>query len=213
MSSLPGVLMLGASCWRRLPADADDPRTARAADRLAKLLAPVRRCASRPAPSAPKTRSLSFQLPSARPLAADYIGPKSLRQQLDGGLAQPTALTADDFDEDGVPDLVSGYTGADGGLLTLHRGNVDAIYAHSPEARLRKATGNVHRRAVPDTGADLRSTRGAGLPRRGRFRQRRSPRRRGRRPRRLEPLPVPGRRPRRPGCRDGRWRSRARSRR
>jgi hypothetical protein len=74
-------------------------------------------------------------------LAPDYIGSKSLRRQLDGGLAQPSALAADDFDEDGVPDLVSGYTGADGGLLTLHRGNVDAIYSHSSEARLRKAKG------------------------------------------------------------------------
>jgi parallel beta-helix repeat protein len=94
--------------------------------------------AARPAP---KSRSLSFQLPSARPLTSDYIGPESVRQQLDGGLAQPTALATDDFDEDGVPDLVSGYTGANGGLLTLHRGNVDAIYPHSPEARLRKAAG------------------------------------------------------------------------
>jgi parallel beta-helix repeat protein len=76
-----------------------------------------------------------------RPVSADYAGPDSARRQLDGGFAQPTALATDDFDEDGVPDLVCGYIGDGGGLLTLHLGNVDAIYPHSPEARLRKATG------------------------------------------------------------------------
>ena len=111
MASLPAILFLGAL-----------------------LLTP----AVRPAP---KTRSSSFQLPPARPLASDYVGPESVRQQLDGGLARPTALATDDFDEDGVPDLVSGYTGPNGGLLTVHRGNVDAIYPHSPEAKLRKAAG------------------------------------------------------------------------
>src|SRR5215813_2829735 len=57
------------------------------------------------------------------------------------GVTQPLALAAGDFDEDGVPDLVCGYEGPGGGILTPHRGNVDAIYPNSPEAQQRKADG------------------------------------------------------------------------
>jgi CSLREA domain-containing protein len=57
------------------------------------------------------------------------------------GLVVPTALASDDFDEDGVPDLVSGYVGPGGGIITLHQGNVDSIFPNSPEARRRKAEG------------------------------------------------------------------------
>lgn len=52
------------------------------------------------------------------------------------------ALAAADFDEDGMPDLVGGYTGASGaGVVTLLRGNADAVYPNSPEARERRARG------------------------------------------------------------------------
>lgn len=51
------------------------------------------------------------------------------------------ALASADFDEDGVPDLVAGSAAGDGGRLTLYRGNIDAIYPHSPEARARKERG------------------------------------------------------------------------
>ncbi|MBL8206572.1 MAG: VCBS repeat-containing protein, partial [Blastocatellia bacterium] len=58
---------------------------------------------------------------------------------LTAGGAHPLALASADFDEDGVPDLVSGY--ALPNSLTLHRGNADAIYPYSPEAKQRKAAG------------------------------------------------------------------------
>lgn len=59
------------------------------------------------------------------------------------GAISAHALASADFDEDGVPDLVSGYTGASGvGVITLERGNVDAIYPNSPEARERRERGN-----------------------------------------------------------------------
>jgi parallel beta-helix repeat protein len=54
---------------------------------------------------------------------------------------EPTALAAADFDEDGTPDLVNGYAGSGGGLITIHRGNVDSRFPNSPEAQQRKATG------------------------------------------------------------------------
>ena len=54
------------------------------------------------------------------------------------GRVRPTALAAGDFDGDGVTDLVCGYTGLDGNFVTLHRGNVDAIFPHSSAARQRR---------------------------------------------------------------------------
>src|SRR5438876_2251583 len=41
------------------------------------------------------------------------------------GGVQPLSLASADFDEDGMPDLISGYGGGNGGILTIHRGNVD----------------------------------------------------------------------------------------
>lgn len=52
------------------------------------------------------------------------------------------ALASADFDEDGVPDLVTGYGNPDsGGLLSIQRGNIDAIYPNSPEAQGRRQRG------------------------------------------------------------------------
>ncbi len=74
-------------------------------------------------------------------LPVTYNGAANLTHSLEKQLAQPLALAADDFDEDGVPDLVCGYADATGGILSLHRGNVDAIYPNAPEAKQRKAEG------------------------------------------------------------------------
>jgi hypothetical protein len=52
------------------------------------------------------------------------------------------ALASADFDEDGVPDLVTGYANsATGGTLSIQRGNLDAIYPNSPEAQARRERG------------------------------------------------------------------------
>jgi hypothetical protein len=54
----------------------------------------------------------------------------------DGGSAQmvnahPLALGSADFDEDGVPDLVSGYAAGNGtGMVTVHRGNVNSLWPY-----------------------------------------------------------------------------------
>jgi 6-phosphogluconolactonase (cycloisomerase 2 family) len=70
-----------------------------------------------------------------------YTGAADLEQNLEQSLARPLTLASDDFDEDGVPDLIIGYVGPDGGILTLHRGNVDSIFPNSLEAQQRKAIG------------------------------------------------------------------------
>ena len=58
---------------------------------------------------------------------------------------RPTALATADFDEDGMPDLVSGYAGSVGGFLSIHRGNEGFLWPYKkplarapfwPEARV-----------------------------------------------------------------------------
>ncbi|HXG67024.1 MAG TPA: Calx-beta domain-containing protein, partial [Blastocatellia bacterium] len=74
-------------------------------------------------------------------LPARLTGAESSLAALEQQQARPLALASADFDGDGVADLVSSYATENGGLLVLHRGNVDAIYPYNPEAKQRKAKG------------------------------------------------------------------------
>jgi uncharacterized repeat protein (TIGR01451 family) len=76
-----------------------------------------------------------------RDVKTSYTGAAKLQQVLEQNLARPLALASADFDEDGVPDLISGYAGSSGGIITLHRGNIDSIYPNAPEAQQRKVNG------------------------------------------------------------------------
>ncbi len=82
-----------------------------------------------------------INLSDGREVLTDYEGPAELVQLLKQNQAQPLAMASADFDEDGVPDLVIGYAGAGLGIVSLLRGNVDAIYPNSPEAQQRKMAG------------------------------------------------------------------------
>jgi len=62
----------------------------------------------------------------------------TLASDLAQDAASGRALASADFDEDGVPDLVSSYAG---GIVTIQRGNIDAIYPNSAEARERRQRG------------------------------------------------------------------------
>ena len=44
--------------------------------------------------------------------------------------AKPTSIVVDDFDADGMPDLVTGYAEGPTGLLVLQQGNPAAIFPH-----------------------------------------------------------------------------------
>jgi uncharacterized repeat protein (TIGR01451 family) len=83
----------------------------------------------------------SINLSDGRDIVAPYAGVDDASRALQDDLATPLALASADFDEDGVPDLVSAYAGPGGGIVTLHRGNIDSIFPNSPEAQRRKANG------------------------------------------------------------------------
>jgi CSLREA domain-containing protein len=74
-------------------------------------------------------------------LLTAYAGPDQLRIALEQNQAESLSLASADFDEDGVPDLVSGYSHDGQGIITLLRGNVDAIYPNAPDAQQRRANG------------------------------------------------------------------------
>jgi FG-GAP-like repeat len=82
-----------------------------------------------------------INMSTARPVPTRYVGHDGSTQLLEGKQANPRMMAAADFDEDGVPDLVSGYAAGAGGIITLHRGNVDSIFPNTPAAKRRRATG------------------------------------------------------------------------
>jgi hypothetical protein len=80
-----------------------------------------------------------INLSDGHELIMPYSGPSELTRVLERNEARPLSLCSADFDEDGVPDLISGYAGPNGGIVTLLRGNVDSIYPNAPEAQQRRA--------------------------------------------------------------------------
>jgi VCBS repeat protein len=58
---------------------------------------------------------------------ADVLGPATQ--------GRPLGLATGDFDGDGMPDLVSTYGAAASGVVVVHRGNVNAVYPRTGEAR------------------------------------------------------------------------------
>ncbi|HJQ69561.1 MAG TPA: BACON domain-containing carbohydrate-binding protein [Blastocatellia bacterium] len=86
-------------------------------------------------------RDAGINLGDGRQLMMAYTGPAESKNDLEQGLARPLALSSADYDEDGVADLVSGYAGTKGGIITLMRGNLDAIHPNGPEAQRRRAQG------------------------------------------------------------------------
>jgi hypothetical protein len=60
-----------------------------------------------------------------------YRGSAAGRQQLASAKAQPLSMSAEDFDLDGMTDLVIGYATDGGGALAVRHGNLNAIAAQS----------------------------------------------------------------------------------
>ena len=81
------------------------------------------------------------KLSNGQELSISYVGENDLRLALEQNRAKPLSLEAGDFDEDGMPDLVSGYAYKGDGILTLLPGNTDCIYPHTSAAQQRRAQG------------------------------------------------------------------------
>jgi len=72
-----------------------------------------------------------LNLRDGRPVHADYGGDAEAASALTMRQAQPLSLASADFDEDGVPDLIAGYSLAGGsGAVALYRGNIDALWPY-----------------------------------------------------------------------------------
>src|SRR5262245_9483350 len=95
----------------------------------------------------PRTRLLVLVLASVVPAAAsgaDVMAGPALPQALAAEGVRPLSLASADFDGDGVADLAAGFARPDGsGAVVLYRGNVDALYPNTPEARQRRTQGSV----------------------------------------------------------------------
>src|SRR5215510_4072856 len=76
-------------------------------------------------------------LSESEKLPSTYMGDPGAKASLEGGQVQPSTLVSGDFDADGVADLVVGYSrddGTKGGVLAIHRGNLDAFAPQSEES-------------------------------------------------------------------------------
>jgi hypothetical protein len=91
-------------------------------------------------------------LRNARTLAVEPSGPAEVVRAL-GSESTPTALAVGDFDADGAPDLVTGYRTANGGVVTLTRGNPDAFAPTDPTLFQKAIEGNVPATFVGTTAA------------------------------------------------------------
>ncbi len=85
--------------------------------------------------------NLTLNLSDGREIVSAFDGPPELRAALEHNQAHPLSLAAADFDEDGVPDLITGYEILDRGAFSFMRGNVDSIYPNEPAAKQRLASG------------------------------------------------------------------------
>ncbi|HWY76631.1 MAG TPA: right-handed parallel beta-helix repeat-containing protein, partial [Verrucomicrobiae bacterium] len=70
-------------------------------------------------------------LQGERSLSVSYLGEPTAVQALSAGQLKPLALATGDLDGDGIEDLVAGYASANGGVLVIHRGNLDAFAPQS----------------------------------------------------------------------------------
>ena len=83
------------------------------------------------AQSAPNTvaQGPKIWLQENQSLNVNHVGPAA--GSMIGGSAQPLSMVAEDVDRDGVQDLLVGYSTPGGGVVVLHRGNLDAFAPQS----------------------------------------------------------------------------------
>jgi hypothetical protein len=106
------------------------------------VTAPLARLSDEITVQAANRGNLWINLTDGRELVTSYVGVDRAVPALKHNQARGLSLASDDFDEDGTKDLVCGYAAPDGsGIVSLHRGNVDAIFPNSLAAQQRKQRG------------------------------------------------------------------------
>src|ERR1041384_4257751 len=68
-----------------------------------------------------------LNLKDGRDMTVTYRGDRAAATALQSGAAQARSLASADFDRNGTPDVVAGYSYNGGGIITLQRGNPDAF--------------------------------------------------------------------------------------
>ena len=82
-----------------------------------------------------------FKLEEGREIAVEYRGDGALIEALRSGAAQSRSLAWADFDGNGTPDVVAGYSFNGVGMVTLQRGNPDAYAPADDSAFVRMQQG------------------------------------------------------------------------
>jgi hypothetical protein len=85
--------------------------------------------AAQSAPGSTVAKGPKIWLQESQSLAVTHVGPAA--GGMIGGSAQPLSMVAEDVDRDGVQDLLVGYSTPGGGVVVLHRGNLDAFAPQS----------------------------------------------------------------------------------
>ena len=84
----------------------------------------------------------SINLTDGRDVITSFAGLPKPVKALEQNQAEPLSLASADFDEDGVPDLISGYSYSGSGIVAIFKGNIDSIYPNGVEAEKHKASGD-----------------------------------------------------------------------
>ncbi|HLY98864.1 MAG TPA: VCBS repeat-containing protein, partial [Candidatus Angelobacter sp.] len=96
-------------------------------------------------------QSVSAQTGVARPGQNFGPVPQAPEQVLASGQATPLAMVSGDFDHDGFSDLAVGYAApGGGGIVAIHRGNMDAFAPQSQESWLAIGRGDFPSPFLPD---------------------------------------------------------------
>src|ERR1700676_197607 len=77
----------------------------------------------------------------SRPLTVNHVGSSADVEALMSRQARPLSSNLADVDEDGVADLLVGYSTPGGGAIVVHRGNLDALAPQSRSSFLAVARG------------------------------------------------------------------------
>ncbi len=107
------------------------------------------RAASSGATILPSAAKPLVNLKNPQTLKVTYTGASDAVAALQSGAANPTALASADFDGDGAPDVVAGYSTKAGGALVLYRGNPEAYAPTDLTLYGKAAKGNVPATFMP----------------------------------------------------------------